>query len=989
MSLSTVQIWQALQEGEIASASDCRQWASEIIKSAGNAALDNPQLLLSQLVKLGRLTPFQANALLSNDTPTLTIGRHRLLAPLSSPALKDWFEAIDPSSNAARWLYSITSERLKESALDRHPPSLKLARQHASVHAAGLQNFSPPAFVDGYLLIAATPADGKPLRETLKNLPRRVMPVEPAIRIVVSLAKSLAALHNQQIVHGRIGIDQVWWDGKENVTLLRDPFFPPVTPLGHDAPTAVGVDNDQDFRVRYAAPEFTAPGQEPTLSTDVYALGCLWWELMMGQLPYSDTMMDQVPTAASKFPLTIPRELGLATGQRRCLEHMLAKNPSNRFANAVALVAALDIVDSNKPAPVARSKSEPLALATGSESAGSDLKRQTVKEPAASAVPLTSDKPVPVASDKPVPVSIVTFDRLAVTTAANRSRKKKSSRPVWLLPAMLGGCVLVLGGLVGILTWNNDTRVPSTPQPKVVENTIRTSTSPESKTETQVAAIPTKNRVTDPIEEQFMIAAGDATLPWVPPRTSQPYSLEMFAPGCQGFVFIRPKGWLDSASGQAIIQSLDPSIKVFWKPIESIVQPLIESTEEIAIGLYPGRSDGWPVLAYRVQLRRETSLEELKASLPNAAIQSVADKHSILVSGEQAIFLGLATQVEDAPRQMMAIGPTALIRELVDIDGGGAPLRRQMEQLWQVSDAKSDLSFLVTTGFFFSDARKVLPTISPRLQTLCRELLDEKTQALLITTSLEPQWYGEIRAMGQSNDDATRFNKDLSERMASIANSVEAELVAAPASPYWRALALRFPQMLRALSRYQRFGIENGQAISNFYLPASASANMTIATWMAIQKPAASASNSAGETTAPVIKKLTGDDLLAHPVSINFEQEPLDSALALLNEEVNRSLPEGSGPIALSIDGKAFELASVTRNQQIRDFRFKDQPLRALLTDLAARVNPDRTVKSLTDEKQAVVWVLTETDGKSTIAFTTRRGIEGTDRKIPKEFSSP
>ncbi len=29
--------------------------------------------------------------------------------------------------------------------------------------------------------------------------------------------------------------------------------------------------------------------------------------------------MDQVPTAASKFPLTIPRELGLTTGQTTLL----------------------------------------------------------------------------------------------------------------------------------------------------------------------------------------------------------------------------------------------------------------------------------------------------------------------------------------------------------------------------------------------------------------------------------------------------------------------------------------------------------------------------------------------------------------------------------------------------------------------------------------------------------------------------------------------
>jgi len=299
------------------------------------------------------------------------------------------------------------------------------------------------------------------------------------------------------------------------------------------------------------------------------------------------------------------------------------------------------------------------------------------------------------------------------------------------------------------------------------------------------------------------------------------------------------------------------------------------------------------------------------------------------------------------------------------------------------------LSLLLTTGFFFSDARSVLPSISPRVLSLGKELLDEKTQALLITTSLEPNWYGEMRVVGQTGDDATRFTKEVRERMKSIADSMESELVASPASPYWRAIAARFPQMLRSFGRYQRFGIENGQAIWNFYLPAAASANMTIATWMAVQSPVAAVAGSTSVAATETAKKLAGDDLLAYPISINFEQEPLDSALALLTEEINRSLPAGTGPMALSIDGKAFELSSVTRNQQIRDFRFKEQPLRDLLTDLVKRVNPDRTVKSLDEVKQAVVWILAESDGKPSILFTTRRGLEGSDKTLPKEFTAP
>ncbi len=1051
MSLSTVQIWQSIQEGEIASATDCRQWASEILTSAGNAALDNPQLMLAQLVKLGRLTTSQANALLSNHTQTLVIGRHRLLAQLVSPALSDWYEAIDPSSNEARWLYAISKDKLKEPAFDRHPPSLRLARQHASVRAVGLQNFSPPAFIDDYLLIAATPADGQPLRDSLKAYPRRVLPVDVAFKVVKKIARSLAAMHKEGIVHGRIGIDQIWWDGKEEVTLLRDPFFPPSTPLGPDVPTAIGVDDDQGYRVRYAAPEFTAPGQSPSQSTDVYALGCLWWELMTGQLPYSETMIDQVPTASCKFTLTIPNELGISQSQRRCLDHMLAKNPSTRFESAVQLVTALKVISpaseeplpSSSPSPVAASLREassktaappttppttpPTPRATTPSTSPPPREQPkpiqapqpapTKPEPPASitAPPQTTPEPVPqtkiaeitvkeskleiplakqanpLAGKTPSAIDLNNLAPKAPTRSTVRKANKKASRPVWLIPSIIGGGIAVLSGLVGILTWSDGSSKFEKPT-VAKQDAAPVEESPKSPTVSD--GIPAtspikKTRVIDPIEDQFMVSKADDSLPWVPPRPSQPYSLSMFPPGAQGFIFVRPSPWLTTQSGQTIVESLSASLDMIWKPVEKASGISIQSIDELAIGLYPGRTDGWPVMVFRFQMKEETSRVEIQERLSSAKEQTVNETYSILMNGDEAIFLGPKAQKADDPSRILTVGPPALIRELVDMEGGGAPLRRQMEQLWQASDAQSDLSLLLTTGFFFSDARSVLPSISPRVQALGKDLLDEKSQAVLITTSLEPNWYAEMRVLGTTGDDATRFTKEARERMKTIADAMESELIASPATPYWRAIAGRYPQMLRSLGRYQRFGIENGQAIWNFYLPSSASANMSIATWMAVQTPVAAVANSTNAPSIATVKKLSGDDLLAYPISINFEQEPLDSALALLTDEINRSLPAGTGPLTLSIDGKAFELSSVTRNQQIRDYRFKEQPLRDLLTDLVKRVNPDRTVKSLDEVKQAVVWILSETDGKPSVLFTTRRGIEGSDKKLPKEFVAP
>ncbi len=1120
MSLSTVQIWQALQDNGIASTTDCRQWAAEILSAAGSAALENPSSLLAQLVQQGRLTPYQANALLSNSTQRLTIGRHRLLTPLKSPALCDWYEAIDTSSNIVRWLFAISDARLKAPDLDRHPPSLKLARQHATVRSTGLQSLSPPAMADGYLMVAATPADGQPLRNILSSHANRILPTPIAMKLVQKMADALSALHRAGLVHGWIGIDQVWWDGKDEITLLRDPFYPPTTPLGSVVPSSIGVVADREFRVRYAAPEFTAPGQCPTYATDVYSLGCLWWELLSGMPPYADVALDLVPAAACKVPLVVPKDADLTEGQKKCLEHMLAKNPSSRFATGEQLMIALDALRSQRvptlpsiaqpsvsSVPVAREpapiqpkpsvvpakpslKANPVSMPTLQSTTATERKPSSpstpvsppseqstqpvttaVQKPATAtndpnarpryeekktsveevvsevAPPIVSDAP-PIVSDAAPPIdaspaiaqptiaqptitqptitqppiaqpeivqqavaipekvdsvasaSLLKPTKPAAKAGAARSTvrrpSKKKGRPVWLIPAMLGGCIALLAGLVGILTWSGGdakpneivATIPTVANGNAGQNSGAGQAVSNTSGGSSTPASATRARVVDPIEDEYMISKGDDSIPWVPPRASQPYSLAMLPPGAQGFIFVRPKTWLSSPSGQAIVQSLASSIDTLWNPIGKVCGIPLEAIRELTIGLYGGRTDGWPVLAYRASLEEPTSFTKLQEKMSGATVQVLANQRSILVIGEQAIYLSPPEDVSESHKQAMTMGPAGLIRELAEMDGG-APLRRQMEQLWQLSDAQSDFSLLLTTGFFFSDARNVLPSISPRVQSLCKAMFDEKTQALLITTSLEPQWYGELRIVGQNGDDAVRFLKDLQTRMKSIADAMEAELVASPASPYWRAIAARFPQMLRSLGRYQRFGVENNQAISNFYLPSMASANMTIATWLSLTMPAGTSTSSTNVAQTPAQPMLTGDNLLAHPVSINFEQEPLDSALALITEEVNRSLPTGNPPIALSIDGKSFELASVTRNQQIRDFRFKDQPLRNLLTDLAARVNPDRTVNSLGEVKQAVVWILSEENGKANIIFTTRRGIEGTDRKLPKEFMNP
>jgi serine/threonine protein kinase len=1105
MTMTPTQVWQAFQDQGLATAMDCRRWAAELLELDGESALDSASGILSRLVKLGHVTAFQAETILEQAATVLRRGRYRLLAPVSVAGFPDWYEAKDVEGQSLVWLYVLEADRLRGGEFARNPPSLRLAGRHAATTGEHLQSFTPPEWISQALVIAGSRPIGQPLQEILKG-PTSLAP-EVAFSLVRALTQGLAKLHAQQLVHGAVGVERVWWDGSDRVTLLRQPLFPPASPCDALAPGTATPADLVEAGLRYAAPEFWAPGQSPTPATDIYALGCLWWELLSGCVPHPGQKLGQLSQGASKIPLVLPERLK-DKEQRQCLRHMLAMNTDARFADggrllqaleAIAVPAAVAVkpvgytsgkaVDSqatssvresaaevwgtryppkDKPIPdttdqttlptesrfsstprVDNGKQSPRSAAqpgmiSGSTRPTSEAASSVPTSPASTPAfaPHASKSPPPASLTSPSPsipipapaaeeglaqpesppmparpvsptvssaasasprsktppqagLSVAAGTRHAGDRPARRSAAKKGKRPVWLLPAMLGGCVLLLLGLVGLLS-------PNSPGPSIPPPAARTATEQASQpmttgkldpaaVEAQEVRGATKPRATSALEEQFSLTSIDDGQPWLPPRASRPYALTMLPPGAHGFLFVKPSAWSSSAAGRALTEVFSMELENLSAAYREFTSLPWSELQQWTIGLYPGGTDGLLQLVYRVQLKSPATAAEIAVNFQGATAQSFGEGETVWVDASLAAYIQPPNGGAESKVDTFTIGPLSLIQDLAAARGGAGPLRRQVEQLWQVSDADADFSALLSVSPFFSDARNVLPQISKRAQAIAKALFDEKAQAVLVSTTLEPEWYVELRMMGDNVESATNFITDLQERMRELSDRVEAELVANPAEPYWRALAVRFPQMLRALAKYQRYALENGQAITNAYLPSSAAANLLIAGWMTLNAEFAGQSQSGGGTKTPdqTGAMVAGDALLDFPVSIGFDQEPLDLGLAAIAQEVQAALPPGSPAVEISIDGKAFELAGVTRNQQIRDFRFQNQPLRKLLNDIAGRLNPDRTVTDLSQAKQVVVWWLEADPAKSRIVFSSRPAANQAKRALPAEFGMP
>jgi hypothetical protein len=91
----------------------------------------------------------------------------------------------------------------------------------------------------------------------------------------------------------------------------------------------------------------------------------------------------------------------------------------------------------------------------------------------------------------------------------------------------------------------------------------------------------------------------------------------------------------------------------------------------------------------------------------------------------------------------------------------------------------------------------------------------------------------------------------------------------------------------------------------------------------------------------------------------------------------------------MAINGTAFQKDGITRNQQVRNFEYKDTPVREILTALCRRANPVTTVQKANEKDQKVVWLLLDdpnTPSKKKLDMSTRAWSESNQAALPKEF---
>jgi len=190
----------------------------------------------------------------------------------------------------------------------------------------------PSGFTD-YLVREFAP--GYPLSALLRAH-RRLDPSR-VLGVAQQLISAISASHHQGVVHGDIKPENVIVDPDDRDRLLLVDFGSAVID---------GEPNRAERTPRYCAPEVIA-GQIPTVQSDIYSLGVLLRECLVGYVvePSSSSVISLHPMSEPERVGPLAWDVPLPRALRLVVERATAPSPSDRHPSADELGEALALLD--------------------------------------------------------------------------------------------------------------------------------------------------------------------------------------------------------------------------------------------------------------------------------------------------------------------------------------------------------------------------------------------------------------------------------------------------------------------------------------------------------------------------------------------------------------------------------------------------------------------------------------------------------------------
>jgi len=190
---------------------------------------------------------------------------------------------------------------------------------------------------DSFLFYVMPYVEGESLRDRLDR--EKQLPVAESVRIATDIAEALHAAHEQGVIHRDIK--------PANILLSRGrPLVADfgialaVSAAGGGRLTETGLSMGTPF---YMSPEQASADRDPTAASDQYSLGCVLYEMLVGEPPHTGgtaqavlaRILTEDPPAATAARASIPPNVD------GVLKRSLERLPADRFPDMRAFARAL------------------------------------------------------------------------------------------------------------------------------------------------------------------------------------------------------------------------------------------------------------------------------------------------------------------------------------------------------------------------------------------------------------------------------------------------------------------------------------------------------------------------------------------------------------------------------------------------------------------------------------------------------------------------
>ena len=1005
--------WELIASGDLFSSEQLTELQADYIRVP-----PGQKTIVEWLLENQTITDYHSKVLLAGHSGPFRYGDYLVQDRISGGAFDGGFKAIHVPSRHPVLLDFVNGE-LTESQWNGIRKRANDSRFFASPF---LLRCYEAVEVNDFKFLVFEDFNAKPLTSILAK--NGHLNPQAACDVIRRICKALQVIHQTGYVHGHICSANVLVENGKHIKITFDPRFEFV-PL---VKASAAPDPASSLQVDYAAPELGMPDQQPDMVTDIYAIGCLFYELLTGKAPFPigdlRERMQQHATQRVK-PL---EKLGYDKNLAQFVYFMMAKDRTLRFQSVGDVLTQLDsLPNSGNPKPTPRPTLKTLSAYNLYLEQNTPAPEQT--PPATDAPPLTSQ---PIASllpdrievqpeaDQGSPTAAIakldlpqgnasgalenqmpngqaesSDDKLGLTvgdeeksaTLSFRSRQKSSLKKT-LVPLAITLAILALPATFLVIKYKDQIFTAD------ASNESKDDKEDQKKEETGQADSKSANAT--PNTTNVVFVDDDNRTLWEDPTNGEPISLNNVPSGVRLLLAIRGAELFKNDSEGLILKSLgtgfeseakkmEDAVGISWREMDRLIfsihdNPIVEGPSENGMSQLPGSFlinpvDKKPLIYWLAKWGNCTKIEATNGSFYKS-------------TNGWCYF----TPDSDDQINQFLVAPESLVTDV--LQNGGAILTTGASKLLRSTDSDRQVNLLIIpTDLTSPSGITLFKGYWKKVINLMRWYMggEDKIQAAYLSLHLENgAAYIETGLNPQLDKDPFSLADELRERIQAAPRIVDDYMLDINADRYWKKLARELPDMVHDIVRNSRVGVDAGITITNSWNNGLAAHNLLSA--MEHTFAFEDGATAATTTVAPPTKKTpeTIEALLQEVRTIEIANDDLNIAVDKIVGEIKDDYPKLPFDFQILINGTHLMDDGITKNQRLVDFKVENKPLGDILAAFTFAANTIKTATGPDDPTNLLIWVIHNPDPsdpkKKHVLITTRKAAAREGYKLPVQF---